>query len=502
MLRPVTRSSPPPPPARAWGPLDAAALVLVTALGGVLRLVGLGNPRSLMFDEIYYARDACWYAYASRQLCRVDAEQTQVHPTLGKYLIAAGIRLFGYDSFGWRAAAAVAGSLMIAVLFVLARRLLGSTLGATVAAGLLAIDLLAFVQSRIAMLDVFAALFGLLAVTFAAFDRDGILHRARASTRSGGGRLRRPWRLAAGAAVGAAAASKWSGVLAALTVMGLVVTWEVAARRPRDPRRALGHLVREEGPSILLYLVVVPVAVYAASYVGRLEGTLLSAPWTQGAWLRALWDRQGYMFSFHSGLDVTHSYQSPAWSWLLLKRPVSYFFATDAAGDYLEVLAAGSPLTWWASTLALGYAAARWLGHRGPARPEGLILASFGLGYLPWLVLSGERAAVFLFYLLPVVPFMCLALGYVASDLERAPAARPAIGLFCAAALLLFAFYFPLLTKRPLPREAWLDRIWMFDNCEKPPGAEAPATDEAGRAIQSTATDGGVSLPPAGWCWI
>jgi dolichyl-phosphate-mannose-protein mannosyltransferase len=503
MLRRVSRSSGAPSrplPARRWSLLDLAALVAVTGLGGVLRFVRLGDPPVLMFDEVYYARDACWYLYASKSLCRVDAEQSWVHPPLGKHLIAAGMRLFGYDSFGWRVAAAAAGTLMIAVLFVLARKLLGSTAGATIAAGLLAVDLLAFVQSRIAMLEVFAALLSLAAILFAVLDRDAILARAGPRGRRDHP-LWRPWRLAAGVAAGAATASKWSGALAAATVLVLVVAWEASSRRARGGPW-VARRVREEGPSIALYLVVAPVVVYAASYVGRLQGALLGAPWSQGAWLRALWDRQLAMFSFHSGLDVIHSYQSPAWSWPLLKRPVSYYFDTSPSGDYLQVLAAGSPLVWWSALAALAYVAVRWAPRRDPAGPEGLILGSFCLAYLPWLLLAGDRGAVFLFYLLPAVPFMCLALGYVATRLEHLPATSPAIGLFCAAAVALFAFYYPLLAKRPLPREEWESRVWIFDDCEKRSGAERTSAPRGGSAIASSETDGGENRPPVGWCWI
>jgi dolichyl-phosphate-mannose--protein O-mannosyl transferase len=448
-----------------------------------------------------------------------------VHPPLGKQLIAAGIRAFGYDSFGWRFSAAIAGVLMVALLFLLARRLLRSTSAATLAAGLLAVDWLGFVQSRIAMLDIFAALFGLGAVLFTVLDRDTGRHR---------GRLWRPWRLAAGIAAGAALASKWSGAFAVVTVLVLALSWELGKYRSRGGAGTRSTL-RHEAPSIALYLVVVPVAVYALSYLGRIDGAIVAVPWSPEAWARALWDRQRYMFSFHSGLEVTHAYQSPPWSWPLLKRPVSYYFETTPAGHYMEIFAAGSPLVWWSSLGALAYMADRWLrrvtgagagvrgvgglgrrtpekrgvrgvgglGRRTPesAAPEGVVLAAFAIGYFPWFVMGAGRPAVFMFYLLPVVPFMCLALAYVAARLERAQAARPAIGLFCAGVVVLFAFYYPLLAKRPLPREAWLDRIWIFDDCTRPSGAEV-GTSEAGRAIESTETDGDEDLPPTGWCWI
>jgi dolichyl-phosphate-mannose-protein mannosyltransferase len=470
------------PAGAGWSRIDVIALVLVAALGGGLRLAELGNPSTLMFDETYYARDACLYTETASARCGVQEEQTLVHPPLGKRLIAAGIALVGYDSTGWRAAAAVAGTATIALLFVLARRLLESTLAATVAAGLLALDPLHFVQSRIAMLDVFVGLFTVAAVLFAVLDREATL---RGHSRSFAARheshLARPWRAAAGIAAGAAAASKWSGVLTVLTVLALAVTWELSARRSG------GH--RGAWLSIGVWLMLAPAAVYMASYWGRLDGAVLALPWGEGAWLRALWDRQLYMLDFHSTLEVTHHYQSPPWSWPLLKRPVSYFFGTDSRGRYMEVLATGSPLVWWAALGALAYLAGRWLAVRDPARPEGTILAGFAWAYLPWLALGDGRDAVFLFYLLPAVPFMCLALGSVARDVERERWGPPAVGLFCAATVALFAFYHPVLTTAPLPRSAWLDRIWIFDNC-----SESVRAADADRESDDR--------PPPGWCWI
>ena len=476
----------------AWEALDVTALVLVTGLAAVLRFVRLSDPGTLIFDETYYARDGCWYAYASKALCGIDAEQTMVHPPLGKHLIALGIRAFGYDAFGWRVASAIAGTLMVAVLFLLTRRLLRSTLAATVTAGLLAVDWLGFVQSRVAMIDIFAALFGLVAILLVVVDRDtAIGHR---------GRWWRPLRFAAGVAVGAALASKWSGAFAALTVVVLVVSWASSGQGARAGARAPVSL-RFDAPSIALYLILVPLAVYAATYVGRLHGAVVAPPWSEGAWVRSLWDRQTFMLSFHSGLDVTHAYQSPAWSWPLVKRPVSYYFETSSAGDYMEIFAGGSPLVWWSALAALAYVAGRWLRGGRPAGPEGVVLAAFGLGYLPWFVIAGDRSALFLFYLLPVVPFMCLALGYVAARLEPVGSARAAIGLFSVAVLALFAFYYPLLANRPLPRDAWLDRIWIFDECARTSGGRIDTSD-AGRAIGSTKTDGDDDVPPQGWCWI
>ena len=398
--------------------------------------------------------------------------------------------------------AAVAGVVTVILLYLLARKLFRSSMAAVVASGLLSIDLLHVVQSRTTMLDIFVPLFGLAAVLFVVYDRDQIIEGRQR------GLLRRPWRLAAGLAAGAAVASKWSGVFYLVLIVALTIIWEVAARHRDAEGRSVRKFLRDEALSILLWLFVVPFAVYAFTYIGRIEGTLLAWPWTPGSWFRALWDRHDYMLDFHRDLTSTHGYQSPAWSWLLLKRPVSYFFETAPNGDYKEVIATGSPFVWWTSILAVFYCAVRWFRTRGPGAPEGIIVGGFITMYAPWLLLGlfSPRSAVFLFYLLPVIPFMCLAVAYVVTTIGNTWEAKAAVGVFAVTAIGLFGFYYPIAANVPLPQKDWDRRIWIFDNCdaaERTPTESTVTSITAGRTeITTTLTTGTESLPPPGWCWI
>src|SRR5688500_5227977 len=222
-----------------WSRFDWLALLTVTAGAAAVRLPGLNRPTGFVFDEIWYARNACRYVIGTAE-CGIDELASRAHPPLGNWLIGAGIKAFGYDEVGWRIAAAVLGTLSVAVLFILVRHLLrdrpqpAGTIGAFVAAGLLATDFLHLVQSRIGMLDVFVTLFVIIAILFAVLDRDRPV--ATPWDRRPEGYLSllaldRPWRLLAGVALGAAVAVKWSGAYIALAVIPLVIAWEIAARR-------------------------------------------------------------------------------------------------------------------------------------------------------------------------------------------------------------------------------------------------------------------------------
>jgi 4-amino-4-deoxy-L-arabinose transferase-like glycosyltransferase len=448
----------------------------------------------------------------------VSDEQTAVHPPLGKWFISAGIRIWGFNSFGWRIVCVVAGTITIALLYVLARRLLHSTLGATSCSALFAIDFLHFVQSRTSMLDVFVPLFGVAAILAVVYDRDRSLGRMGVGEAqedeaalphveaSHGGLLNRPWRVAGGVLAGAATACKWSGGFILVVVIVLSLIYEIGSRKAQGLPHPFLRTLHEEGGSIVLCLGLLPLAVYMLSFVGRLEGTWLAWPWTQGSWLRAWWERQLYMESFHHHLTAQHSYESPAWTWLLLKRPVSYYFTTTSGGKYDEIFASGNPFVWWPAIPCLIYVGIEWMRSRKLSDPEGLIILGFVVTYAPWLLPQLGRPAIFLFYLLPSLPFLYLAVGYVAVRLGDSMEARAARTLFALGAAGMFAFYYPLLAAVPIPQNDWNTRISIFDRCDKPPGrvttGTITTTIKGTPTTKETTSNDNSDLPPDGWCWI
>jgi dolichyl-phosphate-mannose--protein O-mannosyl transferase len=487
-----------PRASRAWTKLDTLAVGSVAVLSAGIRSVGLTSLPSV-FDEGYYAVDSCIAALGPGPPCHEGGLEivAPVHPPLGTLIIGLGIRLFGYRPGGWRVAALGAGVLTVIVLYVLARKLFHSTLAATLASGFLALDFLHFIHSRIAMLDVFLTLFGTTTFLFLVVDRDA---KGRAH------RWLRPWRLAAGAVAGAAAATKWPGLAFVAGAVLVTLTYERSRRTGRsNPWRLL---LAEEGPSIAVGLLAMPVAVYVLSHVGRVDGAILAWPWSTDAWVRSFLAEQSAMLRFHAGLDAPHFYGSPAWSWPLLKRPIVYLYEASSGGRFREVLAIGSPLAWWASFAALGWLCVDWFRRRGERHGGGLVLAGFAFAWLPWLAVSPLRGTTtFLFYLLPAVPFMCLGLGWAGRRIARQLGGRVMVVVFCLGALGAFAFYHPLLTGAPIELRAWEQRI-LFTDCDLeglrlsdislPEHIERPV-DIPGPYPEALLRLGS---PPAGWCWV
>ena len=136
------------------------------------------NPSYLdemYFDEIYHARTAYeiiknddLYLSEGAEAAARDgyAIYEWTHPSLGKLLIAVGIRIFGMTPFGWRFMGTFFGVLILAVLYVFAKRIFRRTDYALVTAALFAADGMHFAQTRIATIDTYALFFTLLMFLF------------------------------------------------------------------------------------------------------------------------------------------------------------------------------------------------------------------------------------------------------------------------------------------------------------------------------------------------
>ena len=475
----------------AWTRLDTAFLLVVTGAAAVVRLVGVGLPGDLVFDEIFYAQNAC-LRVAEPAICGLAEPLSNAHPPLGEWLIALGIAVAGYDPFGWRVASVVAGILTVALTHVLVRAVVGDRVsgrtaaaGAAAASGLLAIDVMHLVQSRIAMLDVFLAMFVVAAFLAVTLD-------LRSPPRPGRGGIGswlsgRRWRLVAGVFIGCAVAVKWSGVYSALGVVLIVVGWEVVTRArdsdggARGWRSAFGAALRAEGPSTAVLLGVVPLLVYLATYIGVADG------------LGDVAHHQLAMARFHAGLEGHHPYESPSWSWFLLKRPVAFWFEPSVYPQpkyvfFEHVLSMGSPLAWWPALAVFGWLAWSWVRGRRDLGTAVVLVGALS-AYLPWLVVGFARSQVFMWYVLPALPFMYAAVGIGVVRWKIWTRGALAVGL--GAALAGFLFFWPIATAAPLTPNDWRLRMW-FTDCERPgaPTLELPH-DTINRGP-----------PPDGWCWI
>jgi dolichyl-phosphate-mannose-protein mannosyltransferase len=480
----------------------------VVAIAAVLRLVGLNKPKGMIFDEIYYAKEG-------GQLLQYGVEWQPdpsggpgsaayvVHPPLGKWLIGAGIKVFGYHEFGWRIASAVAGTLAVLMITRIARRMFRSTVLGCIAGLLMAMDGMELVLSRTSLLDIFVMFFVLAGFGCLVLDRDA--RRRRWLTEMAGGldpsrpgRAGRPpltwaavpwWRLAAGVMIGAGCAVKWSAIWYIPLYLGFMYAWEIGARRSAGVAHPWRDAFLDETGWAFAFLALA-VGTYLASWTGWfitdygwdrhwLHSRGLSEPPVIGA-LVNLWHYHGEMWQFHTHLTTSHPYQSWPWQWLLLARPVAFYWSSDggcgAKNCAAEILLVGTPALWWAFIPAL--IGLLWLGvSRRDWRAPAIFLGA-AAGIVPWFWPELDNRTMFYFYALPAEPFLVLAVVYVLGALVTRPvmfvhrAGSPELTLsgpdrrlygtiFAAAYLVLVAvcfwWYYPIYVGQPISYNAW----WM-----------------------------------------
>lgn len=434
------------PAAVAWGPRDWALLASVTVLAAFLRFWRLTFPNRMVFDEMYYAKDACLLLHDSVSGLKVCAspslrELSWVQPELGKWLIAAGEEVFGYNALGWRVPSALFGTALVVVVFFLGRRLFGRW-GGVVAGFLAATDFLLIRESRLAMLDIFLAFFVALAFLFVVLERER-LAAARSRAEAPGGWWALRWRLAAGVAFGAACAVKWSGFFALAAGAVFLVAWNVAqARRGARGERGgpgcgsggAGEVVRT-GLALAVPLVVVYLGAYAQWFAHH------------GFSLARFVAFQRQMLSYQLHLSGPGPYQTRAWTWPFQIQPIAIWHSPGNEAAHALVMMP-NPVVWWAAIPAGLWCLSR-CARKGGLR-YGVVMAGWLSQYLPWLAVTRP---LYFYYLTPAAPFIDLAVAAALLDLARSTAfARRLVVVFLAGTLAVLAYYLPGLVGALHPR--------------------------------------------------
>jgi dolichyl-phosphate-mannose-protein mannosyltransferase len=465
----------------------------IALIAFVLRFVNIGRPGDQIFDEVYYADDAHdMLTHFVEWDEKNGGPGYVVHPPLGKWMIAAGIKLYGYDSVGWRLSACLIGVATIVMITRIAMRLFGSIVLGAAAGILMTFDGMHFVLSRSALLDMFLMFFVLAAFGALLLDRDQRRKRWTRFMEHGGdpggiGRVSRPpfavpwWRLAAAVLIGLGIGVKWSALAFLPAFLILVLWWEIGARRTAGSRRPVIDTLLDELGWLLLCLVII-VLVYLSTWSGWfLTDTGYFRHWLRDSGrpepfllgpLRNLIEYHSSALSFHLHLETPHAYAAAAWQWLLLGRPV-VFYRTAAmpcgAGDCLaEVMLLGTPLLWWSFLPAI--AAALWLGISRRDWRAGAFLLMIAFAIVPWFFF--ESRTMFYFYALPAEPFLILAVVFVLGALIAGPPGLPRdenrvlfgtviSGAYVLLVVLNFAYFYPLYTGESISTIDWAKRMWL-----------------------------------------
>ncbi|MCR4882951.1 MAG: phospholipid carrier-dependent glycosyltransferase [Clostridiales bacterium] len=390
------------------------------------------------FDEIYHARTAFEHLQGSNPY-----ETT--HPPLGKVIMSWFIALFGMTPFGWRFAGALAGILMLPVMYLLGKQLTKKTSMACAAAILLALDTMHYTQTRIATIDSFPVLFILCSYFFMLrfMQRDLTLSSFRSLL---------PDLALSGFFMGCAIASKWIGVYAGIG-LAVLFFWTLARHlllakdsrlmldtSPESPYRDTLTLRSTRATHVcfnlclwcLLFFVLIPAAIYLFSYIPYFS---YQKPQSLGAYLKLVWKAQQGMLSYHSTprLGMDHPFYSPWYEWPIIYRPMYYAMAYySKAGTSFSIFSFGNPAVWWTgiagvlSTFFVFLKRHRYLCENLPGSfhlnssswtvNPAFVLLSLLAQFLPWVLVP---RGTYIYHYFASVPFLILAIVLSLNWLEE-----------------------------------------------------------------------------------
>lgn len=408
----------------AWHLLAVAMFMALCALR-------IGQPGELYFDEIHYVP-------AAQALINGEPWMNPEHPPLGKYLISGSILAFGDAPFGWRIMSALAGAL---TLFASLRALWfanRSPIASLFAAILWSTGFALFVQSRIAMLDIY-----MLAFFAVAMWQCAVAMREPERGRSA---------LAiSGIALGLSMASKWNSVpVAILPGLGFLMA-RIAAGRKRLLASTRGWPV----PGISLaeaaiWLGAIPLLVYFVTFLPS-----LAYPDAPLARLGPI-GLQREMLELQQSVREPHPYASGWWQWLLNTRAIWYHF-NDSGGVWRGVLLVGNPLTMLLSLPAVMWCL--WAGIR-MRRWDALAIGVLFMISVGFWAIDAKPVQFYYHYLLPSMIALA-ALALALEQLWRAQWRWPVAAVLASSAGL-FAYFYPILAAAPLAgKSAFVWWSWL-----------------------------------------
>jgi dolichyl-phosphate-mannose-protein mannosyltransferase len=407
--------------------------------GIALHFFRLGQPGTVVFDEVHFGRFADAY-------CCAGAYIFDVHPPHGKLLAALGLKLGGYEggqSFEtigtslsevrpWllRLVPALAGSLIPLVVFTLLIQLGASSWAAFLGGWAVLFDNALLLQTRVLALDGIMIFFMLAAISLALLAvRQAMLKGQLLSS------------VGAGLCVGMAVGSKFTGLTSAALV-GVVLL--VGTGQPGFVRRV----------GLIASAFLGALAVYLGGWV--LHFLLLDQPGPGDIWgtpSEVLWrdivEIHRKMFAANFGLGAGHPNASSWWGWPFMWRPVYYFAEGDRA-----IYLLGNPVVWWGSSI--GLVLILWNIFRGSwedFRANGAHCAPYLISFVPYFFIP---RVLFLYHYLPSLVFAVMA---VVLWLDRS-GRQGTFPWLLAAIPVGFAVVSPFTFGLPLPESIL---VWMRD---------------------------------------
>jgi dolichyl-phosphate-mannose--protein O-mannosyl transferase len=444
--------------------LQKRTAIIVVILLGIslwLHLGFLSQPQETVFDELHFGKFSSAYF--------TGVYYFDIHPPLGKLLLALGAFFGGYSQYvqdygafdfknigqpygsmpyvWFRLLPALAGSFIPLAVFLFMRSLkLNDRVSLFVMFGLVFENAL-LAHTRLMLLDSFLISFGFLGL--AAFLK------ARAQNYSW------PWLVVSCLLFGLVISVKWTG-LSFWGLAGLIAVYDFFRRHPEWFSRL------EFALKTFFALVLIPFMVYFVVFSIHLslltrcpklnEGNgcdFMSQDFRQNrlSLAQKFWELNQKMGFYNTHLKTPHNYGSPAWSWPVMSRPIFYWHEQVSPGIHSRIYLLGNPVLWWLASASL----ICFLVFFGRLKINGLTKTLLLVGYLAnFLPFFSVSRVLFLYHYFTALIFSVIILGIVLESALEPSSKRNWIVWLVLSILILscFIFFLPLTMGLPLT-DAW-----------------------------------------------
>lgn len=407
----------------------------------------LSYPNQIVFDEVYFGQFV--NSYFNHQY------YFDIHPPLGKLIIASFVWIFhGQSSFDFskignpavniflmRFMPALAGTLLVLVIYFLVLKMGLSKKSAFIAGFLVLFDNAILTQSKFVLVDIFLLFFGFLSLYFV-FCYKNVLYEGKTKKAI-------LFLILSGVSAVLAFSIKWTGLsfIAICFIYFLAVSFKKVKIKYivlwLAMVLALGFLVYFSIFYIHLKLLYLPGG--GDAYMSQQFQQNKLSTWQKFIELNQK------MYFYNSTLKATHPYSSEWYQWPVDKRAI-WYWTNAVGGKTASIWLLGNPIIWFAVLIAVAAAVIgiffKWFRKKIPPVFYFLILGYF-LNLLPFILIS--RIA-FLYHYLSALIFGILILTVLYESFVKQNSTAEFIinYIFLPAVLIAFLVFAPLTYGLPL----------------------------------------------------
>jgi len=445
------------------------SLLTILIFSFILRFWSLGQFNELVFDEVYYAKFANDYL--------THKQFFNAHPPLSQYIIAIGIWLGSFlpapheminnltgsirSTISYRWINALSGSFVPLLVSFLCLKLTLRRSYSILAGALISLDGLFLVESRYALNNIYLVLFGLLGNLF-------ILHYL--STK----KFPLKYLILAGIFFGAAACIKWNGLWFLLGViflflLGYINSIEQYYTKKTSLKSWLNALISTKNEEYfspyplnnltqinpiyhILILTVTATVTYSILWIPHL---IMEPEYN-------FIEMQHQILAYHERIgSAVHPYCSKWYSWILMLRPIAYYYK-ESKNVVHDVHSMANPFLLWLSSLAIVTIVIKLIidfvkseNKKVFLSPVNWIFVYFVFNYLanllPWIKVS---RCIFFYHYIESYTFSILALAWIVDGWLHSGKQVFKIAGVSALVLIVLAFIFwlPIYIGLPLSR--------------------------------------------------